>query len=295
MQTFELGKFLYGTLLPFKARAAKQGISLELVEDMASHVWLKADRRQIRELLDTVLLNTLTHSGASRIGLFLRQLLRTDREILLEFLLEDDGPPARGARRFAYFRALAHARRLIEALQGKSELVVTPGIGMQLRFVLKCEWKPAIADHTSVPHGQAIRGKHVLVAEDNEVNQGTIAAMLREQQVSFEVVANGKEAIDLLEKNGRFDLILMDLHMPYMDGFQTTNYIRKKLNSQVPILGMTPNSTNDNLAPCLQAGINQFIKKPFSARDLVSRLDSFFSPGFQPLDQSLALLQLKTI
>lgn len=105
------------------------------------------------------------------------------------------------------------------------------------------------------------------MVEDNVLNQKIVGFMLKKQEATVTSALNGSEAIDLLREN-HFDVVLMDLHMPKMDGFATTRFIRKELQNNVPVIALTADifvvETND----CLEAGMNGCISKPFEPEDL---------------------------
>ncbi len=111
-------------------------------------------------------------------------------------------------------------------------------------------------------------GAHILVVEDNEVNQQVIAGILKACKLKFELVGNGLEALEKLETHSDllFDLIIMDCQMPKLDGYQTTKIIREK-NLQVngnaiPIIAMTANTMPGDKRHCLDAGMNDYLGKP---------------------------------
>ena len=113
---------------------------------------------------------------------------------------------------------------------------------------------------------------NILLVEDNKVNQ-TVARKLLEKQGCVVTIANdGVEALDKLH-NGDFDLILMDCQMPIMDGFEATRKIRQSGND-IPIIALTANAQNSDRDACLEAGMNDFLSKPFDPRrlyELISR------------------------
>ncbi|MCC6290015.1 MAG: response regulator [Chitinophagaceae bacterium] len=111
----------------------------------------------------------------------------------------------------------------------------------------------------------------VLLVEDNEMNTLLASAILSRTGASITGVDNGKDAIALLKENN-FDVILMDLHLPVMDGFQTTKYIRRELKLEVPIIAITANIINDEENKCLAAGMNAFISKPYTEKNLVEKI-----------------------
>ena len=113
------------------------------------------------------------------------------------------------------------------------------------------------------------------MAEDNPVNQKVAQAMLRRMGLEADVVANGLEAVDVLQTIP-YDLVLMDCQMPEMDGYEATCIIRrqgsKALNPGIPIIAMTALAMQGDREKCIQAGMNDFIAKPVKRRDLAEML-----------------------
>ncbi len=111
----------------------------------------------------------------------------------------------------------------------------------------------------------------ILVAEDNPVNQKVAQIMLKKMGLRADVVANGQEAINMLQIIP-YDLVLMDCQMPDMDGFEATRLIRqqgsKVLNPSVPIIAMTAFAMRGDRDKCIQAGMNDFIAKPIQRKEL---------------------------
>jgi len=112
-------------------------------------------------------------------------------------------------------------------------------------------------------------GLRVLVAEDNRVNQKLVSRLLEKQGCLVEVVDNGSAAVEKA-RHVAYDLILMDCQMPQMDGFEATAAIRREPGSagKVPIVAMTANAMQGDRETCLAAGMNDYVSKPFSVKDL---------------------------
>ena len=110
-------------------------------------------------------------------------------------------------------------------------------------------------------------GLRILVVEDNIVNQKVIAGILKPMGISVIIADNGKVALDVLEKNKAFDLIFMDVNMPVMDGIETTKRIRAQDQfAKIPILALTADAFSANREECLNAGMDDFVSKPFTAK-----------------------------
>lgn len=111
----------------------------------------------------------------------------------------------------------------------------------------------------------------VLLVEDNEMNILLASAILSRTGASITGTDNGKEAIAILKENS-FDIVLMDLHLPVINGFETTRQIRSELKLSVPIIAITANVINDEETRCLNAGMNGFITKPYTEKTLVEKI-----------------------
>ncbi len=115
----------------------------------------------------------------------------------------------------------------------------------------------------------------VLVVEDNLVNQKLTCSILKKLGISFEVAYNGEEAITLWQDNS-FDLILMDCQMPVMNGYLATEEIRRQeTSSHIPIIALTANAMENDDIRCKDAGMDDFLSKPFAINDLISILQKW--------------------
>ncbi|HDO51861.1 MAG TPA: response regulator, partial [Rhizobiales bacterium] len=114
---------------------------------------------------------------------------------------------------------------------------------------------------------------HVLIVEDNDINQMLIAAYLEQFGLSHETAVNGKEAVNMMQRR-RFDVVLMDIMMPVMDGLEATKQIRAlgAPAAKVPIVALTANAMRGDRETYLAAGMDGYVSKPVSAADLFTAL-----------------------
>ena len=125
------------------------------------------------------------------------------------------------------------------------------------------------------------RPLHILLAEDNIVNQKVAARLLEKQGHSVEVASNGTEALAALTAD-LFDLILMDVQMPVMNGFDTTQAIRtaeQETGKHIPIIALTAHAMKGDRETCLKAGMDDYLGKPIHPRELVAVLERWSKPG----------------
>lgn len=119
----------------------------------------------------------------------------------------------------------------------------------------------------------------ILLVEDNVLNQKVVTFNLRKQNYNVTTVSCGPDAIREI-KDKLYDLILMDIMLPEMDGFETTAEIRKYeaeagIEKQIPIIALTANTLDNDREKCIQAGMNEYLAKPFTAQELVNVIQKF--------------------
>lgn len=113
-----------------------------------------------------------------------------------------------------------------------------------------------------ISEGESMSLLRILVAEDNPINQKIISLALKKHDTEVSFAANGREAVNQLQQTN-FDVILMDMQMPVMDGYQAITYIRKEMHNAIPIIALTASTFEDEIQECLQVGANAHIAKPF--------------------------------
>jgi CheY-like chemotaxis protein len=126
---------------------------------------------------------------------------------------------------------------------------------------------------TKIP--SCLAGKHILVVEDNTINQMLAKYTLSTSGANIDICDTGTKALEKLHDK-QYDLILMDIHMPELDGYQTTEIIRNELKLQLPILAMTA-SIGSELEKCMSVGMNGSVPKPFTLESLNEELSKFIA------------------
>lgn len=116
----------------------------------------------------------------------------------------------------------------------------------------------------------------ILIAEDNLLNQKLVSFMLKNRGYDSKACSNGKEAVKLLEK-GDFNLVLMDIEMPEMNGYEATRYIRETLHSDVPVIALTAHASEEEKQKCRMVGMNNYITKPFKAAEFYALIENYLS------------------
>ena len=172
---------------------------------------------------------------------------------------------------------LAITREIVEMMGGSIQTTSTPGAGSRFtvsipsRFVERLEVVEAAAEAgQAAPPRPSLR---ILVAEDNDVNQILIDALLRRMGHAVHLVGNGRQAVEAV-RHGEYDLVLMDLQMPGMDGIEATHAIRalEGPRSSLPIIAMTANAFEDTRQACLAAGMDDYVAKPIDVAQLAAAI-----------------------
>jgi signal transduction histidine kinase/CheY-like chemotaxis protein len=280
-----------GKVVELLAEGATQkglGLAADLADDLPPTV--VGDPTRLRQVLFNLVGNAIkfTRSGEVRIAARQRQL--QDGTIELAFEVQDSGigiPPEAVDRLFRRFSqadgatarryggsglGLAISRELVRLMGGDIGVESEPGVGSRFWFTIRCEatvarHRPRPAIPSFVP-GDTVPAR-ILVVEDNEVNQLLVTLLLAKGGHSVEVVREGRAALALLERE-RFDLVLMDVQLPGMDGVTATQAIRAMDagRADVPIIAVTANAMAGDRDRYLAAGMDDYLSKPIDAAAL---------------------------
>lgn len=183
---------------------------------------------------------------------------------------------------------LTIVRQLVELQHGKITVESEPGKGSTFKVELPYTLGELLPDsgenytysqdNFALPQQPDIR---LLVAEDNKMNQNLLKHLLGNRQLHYQLVNNGQEALSALSRQ-HFDLVLMDLQMPEMDGYTATKKIREELQSNIPIIAMTAHAMSGEREKCLQAGMNEYLSKPIREGELYRMIQVFTGKSSTP-------------
>jgi len=139
----------------------------------------------------------------------------------------------------------------------------------------------------------AIRGAHILLVEDNSINQEIAREIMENEGLIIDTANNGKEAVTIVAEK-HFDAILMDIQMPEMDGYEASRFIRKELQCNLPIIAMTAHAMSGDKEKSLAAGMDDYITKPIDVSQLLSKLTQWITPkDYQMTTNNQATLEVE--
>jgi PAS domain S-box-containing protein len=168
---------------------------------------------------------------------------------------------------------LTIAKQIVEQQEGAIEIESEYGKGTTFTFTFHFKpcHEPEIAKNVPESKIQSLKGYNILLVEDNPMNQRVASFTLENWDADVTIADRGWKAIELLKKN-KYDVILMDIQMPEMNGIQTTEIIRNELGDNTPIIAMTASAMSVERDRCLAAGMNSYVSKPFSPEDLNNKI-----------------------
>lgn len=279
----------------FQMRAKEKNLEIECMVDARIENWVEGDELLLNQILLNLLGNSLKFTEKGHIGISLRLLKRENKQITIEFKVYDSGigiSPEKLPLIFQKFKqldnnkqqkyrgtglGLAIVKELIELQNGtiKAESDLNNGttITFQLNYTdcgkPEINHLPAPTHISEIQTAQSLRQLKVLVVEDNEMNQQYIKGLFQKWNIAFNIAENGSEALKKAQEQN-FDLLLMDLEMPIMDGYNAAIAIRntENINTNTPIVALTASALLDQKHKALEAGMNGFLTKPFSPQQL---------------------------
>jgi signal transduction histidine kinase len=281
------------------ALAAAKGLSITLQIDADAELPLIGDPLRVSQVLLNYLSNAVKFTKQGSIRIEIRSVSESTDTCTVRVEVSDTGigMPAEVAERlFRPFQqadssttrrfggtglGLAICKRLVDLFGGEAGVRSIAGRG-------SCFWFTAPFAKSAAPEGtpfnpwsnsdgertalQALAGRRILLAEDNELNQLVATALLERIGIVVRVARDGREAMDLLSAEA-FDGVLMDMQMPVADGLEVTRWIRSQAElTALPVIAMTANARLEDRERCMEAGMNDFTTKPIEPRVLYASL-----------------------
>ena len=275
----------------FKQKILEKNLKLEVEYDKSIPNVLLGDPVRLHQIILNLVSNAIKFTNTGSIKVSVKLISENDEQAKLQFSVTDTGigiEKAKLGKIFENFQqgssdssrlyggtglGLAIVKQLVEPQGGTIHVESEVGKGSVFSFTLDFPKTDQTADaeiEIMELNGDA-KNINVLVAEDVPLNQLLMKTILDEFGFKCDIAENGKIAVEKLKEND-YDVVLMDLQMPEMNGFDATGYIRNRLHMKIPVIALTADVTTVDLAKCKSVGMNDYIAKPVDERLLYSKI-----------------------
>jgi len=292
---FNFNDFLEEIMRSYSFRSKAKNLDFKINKEGDLPEEVIGDQIRLNQILSNLLSNALKFTNQGGITVTIREIERKEGKSQMEFSVRDTGigiPKEKHSVIFESFTqassdttrrfggtglGLAICKKLVELQGGTIKVISEPGSGSTFIFTLLLE----VSDKNMKPsEGEAaesyigLEGKRILIAEDNKINFFVANKFLTGWGVIVSHAENGQLALEEIEKED-FDLVLMDLHMPIMDGIEATRIIRESTNPRIrniPIVALTAAIMSESHDKIDKLNINDYVLKPFKPHDLFERI-----------------------
>jgi len=288
---FSLRGLLHSVETMFGTRIKSKNLRLTVDVEKSIPDVLQGDAVRLTQIMVNLVNNSIKFTKSGGIEISVTANKEKEDMINLCFSVKDTGigiPPNKIDSIFDRFQqadeditrkyggtglGLSIVKQLVELQNGTIKVNSAQGIGTEFVFTIPYIISAELAENSSLKIVAADEIKldqnniKILVAEDNAMNQNLMKHLLAGWNLDFDVVNNGREAIEAIERKN-YQLVLMDIQMPQMDGYTATMKIRNELKSNIPIIAMTAHAMAGEREKCLSYGMNEYLAKPIRENDL---------------------------
>ncbi len=283
-------------ILALKAEEKQLEFKLDLPDTLPKH--LNGDPTRLAQVLINLVGNAIKFTDSGFVAISARLVKQSADNTEVEFSVSDSGIGIAQDKLASIFESFTQAnsdtsrkyggtglgltisKQLVELQGGKISLESKHGIGTRFYFTLPFKQAAPILSQnvhlsTDDDNKKSLNGISILLVEDNDFNrivaEDTLNEYLRDIRIEF--AGNGQEAVNMVALND-YDVVLMDIQMPEMDGYEATRTIRNMENykKDLPIMAMTANATPEEINKCFESGVDEYISKPFVAEDLFQKM-----------------------
>ncbi len=293
---FDPRLLLESLVMLMSARASEKGLILSTKIDKQLPLHVTGDPNRLRQILLNLIGNAIKFTNRGVIQVCVRQLTRSNDVASIQFKIQDSGigiAPEVQARVFDVFTqadtsitrrfggtglGLSICKRLVELMGGELTLESEVGKGSAFYFTLDMPYSLAPRQNTQKTLFSATKmpSLQVLLVDDVELNRVAAAGLLEHEGHRVTLAGSAKEALQKLQQN-HFDIILMDIHMPDMDGLTATQHIRQQpdpVKAAIPVIALTANASSEQHQQYLAVGINKVVSKPLEVDELLAAIAS---------------------
>ncbi|GLB48992.1 hypothetical protein Y10_13600 [Neptunitalea sp. Y10] len=284
----------------FKHQVSEKNIAFNMHIDTTIPQFIKGDVLRLQQVLLNIISNGIKFTHSGHVSLNVTLASKTPSCVSILFSVKDTGIGIAKNEQEKLFEAfvqndisttrkyggtglgLTISNQLVQLMGGQLHLESTLNQGTEFYFTLTFEVVNEVHPNiigTETPKHTLLKGNRVLLAEDNKINQLVIERMLTKLQITTVITPNGKEAVDLYEKED-FDLILMDIHMPVLNGIEAAQQIKQTKKYQatpIPIIVITASAFEEDRKTAMAEGMDDFITKPVLFENLKITLEKYLS------------------
>jgi signal transduction histidine kinase/DNA-binding response OmpR family regulator len=294
--SFSLRGVLHAVQTMFRLKAEAKNLVLNVgVDDNVPDI-LHGDVVRLTQVLVNLTNNAIKFTSQGHVNVLVNKLGVEDHIVRLSFAVTDTGIGIAADKLPAIFDRFNQAeadttrkyggtglgltivKQLVELQNGALTVESEPGKGSTFMVELPYTLGELLPENGETPAGDLLSNLHadvkLLVAEDNKMNQDLLRHLLGNRQLQYQLVTNGQEVLQALSRS-HFDMILMDIQMPEMDGYTAARKIREELHSNIPIIAMTAHAMAGEREKCLQAGMNEYLSKPIREEKLYHLIQVF--------------------
>ncbi|MEQ1587446.1 MAG: ATP-binding protein [Cyclobacteriaceae bacterium] len=295
---FNLNDLLHSLIDTFGVQASEKGIELSYTLEKEANKVFIGDPVRLNQILINLISNAIkfTHAGYIRVSVKTEKI--KGKIYRLRFDISDTGIGIPNDKLQTIFESFSQAdasvtrkyggtglgltivKQLVELQNGTIQVKSKENEGSTFSFTIAYQLgKTEFFDETKLykpKNNSQLKNASVLLVEDNDINRLYASSILKMWGCHFETAENGVVALEKI-RNNDFDVVLMDIQMPVMDGFETTKAIRQgdPKKNKVPIIALTANATQKDFENCITAGMNDCITKPFTQEDLFQALTKY--------------------
>jgi CheY-like chemotaxis protein len=289
---FKLGASISAMLHLFEPKIEEKNLELVKHYDKNIPEVLVGDPVRLHQIILNLVSNAVKFTTEGRITVDIRLLHEDAEKVVIQFSVADTGIGIAEGKLDNIFEnfqqatsstsrifggtglGLAIAKQLVEAQGGTLSVDSKLAVGSTFSFIMNFRKTDAKVETELAEEVKLVaenRGIRVLVAEDIALNQLLMKTLLDDFGFEHDIASNGKIAIEKMQEK-HYDIILMDLQMPEMNGFEATHYIRKSMKSRIPIIALTADVTTTDIEKCKTVGMDDYIAKPVDERMLYNKI-----------------------
>ena len=281
------------------AKAEEKGLKFNVFIDKSISISLSGDPTRLNQVLINLAGNSVKFTEKGTVTIECKLINEDSERQLIEFNIRDTGigmsaeymdtifdkftqEDKNVARKYGGTGlGMSISKQLVELMGSELTIQSHQGVGTAVIFQLELDKieesnksSRKVYKYDPEQIQEKVKGKKILIAEDNEINQLVVCTSLDFIGLQYDIANDGAEAIDAIQKN-EYDLILMDINMPIMDGIKATQIIRNEYNRKIPIIALTANALEGASKTYLQSGMNDYLAKPFVEEDLFDVLNKW--------------------